>query len=641
MKIRNIQINQYGKLKDKRFDLNNSINIIYGRNEAGKSTTLSFIQSMLYGISKNKNGKEISDFERYTPWDGESFSGKLEYELDNHKTFEIIRDFKKKNPKILDENKNDISKEFSIDKTKGTQFFYDQTKIDEDLFLSTVLIEQNKVKLDEKSRTSLIQKIINIVGTGENNVSYKKAEEKLNKKQLNEIGTDRSKEKPINIIEQKLRDLKDEKGILEQYKIEEYEIEEKRNNLNDEIKEIENENNALKELKGIEDTTKIENERIRVSENIVYDNNDKITEIEEKIEENENKRSKVEEKLRRIIDSKNRVYKISIMFLLLIVLVNIIQFVLLKNTTINIAIIIGTIALLALYYFLNIKKIRNKEKIINDDEVNLKNDSYNLNNELELLRNNNNSLNDEINKIKASYNLKLNLEKEKIKNKYKNTIDENKLREIIEIKNIETRKNEIQDLLNRKTLELHALDLDYRNIEPRLENLSTVEEEIVDNESRKKDLKDLEKSIEIAKEVLTESYSEMRRNISPKIINNLSNIIKEITNGKYNNVVYKDNEGLVVEIENGDYVSCERLSIGTIDQLYLSLRMSMIEEMSYEKMPIILDETFAYYDKERLEKVLLFLKENFNNHQIIIFTCTNREKEILDENCINYNFINL
>ena len=38
---------------------------------------------MFYGISKNKRGKEITDFERYTPWKAGEFSGKLNYELDN------------------------------------------------------------------------------------------------------------------------------------------------------------------------------------------------------------------------------------------------------------------------------------------------------------------------------------------------------------------------------------------------------------------------------------------------------------------------------------------------------------------------------------------------------------------------------
>lgn len=68
MQIEKIQINNFGKLKDKDIELNNGINVIFGENESGKSTLLKFITSMFYGASKNKNGKRISDFEKYTPW---------------------------------------------------------------------------------------------------------------------------------------------------------------------------------------------------------------------------------------------------------------------------------------------------------------------------------------------------------------------------------------------------------------------------------------------------------------------------------------------------------------------------------------------------------------------------------------------
>ena len=138
MKINKIKINSYGKLNNKEINLKNGINIIYGKNEAGKSTLINFIINSFYGISKNKKGKEISDFEKYKPWTGDEFSGKIEYELDNKNKYEIFRDFTKKNPKIFNENMEDISKDFNIDKNKGNEFFYEQTKIDEDLFLSTL-----------------------------------------------------------------------------------------------------------------------------------------------------------------------------------------------------------------------------------------------------------------------------------------------------------------------------------------------------------------------------------------------------------------------------------------------------------------------------------------------------------------------
>ena len=217
MKINKLKINSYGKLKEKEINLKEGINIIYGKNEAGKSTLLNFITNMFYGISKNKKGKEFSDFEKFLPWTGEDFSGKLEYELNNNKKYEIYRDFNKKNPKIFNEDMEDISKEFNIDKTKGNEFFYEQTKVDEDLFLSTILVNQSQVKLENKEQNMLIQKIANLVGTGEDNVSYKKGLDRINKRQLDEVGTSKSREKPINIVQRNLQNLEQEKAELEKY----------------------------------------------------------------------------------------------------------------------------------------------------------------------------------------------------------------------------------------------------------------------------------------------------------------------------------------------------------------------------------------------------------------------------------------
>lgn len=74
MKILDLKINGFGKLSNKEIKIQEGINIIYGENESGKSTLLKFIVGMFYGLSKNKNGKFIPDFERYTPWRGEEFS---------------------------------------------------------------------------------------------------------------------------------------------------------------------------------------------------------------------------------------------------------------------------------------------------------------------------------------------------------------------------------------------------------------------------------------------------------------------------------------------------------------------------------------------------------------------------------------
>lgn len=67
----------------------------------------------------------------------------------------------------------------------------------------------------------------------------------------------------------------------------------------------------------------------------------------------------------------------------------------------------------------------------------------------------------------------------------------------------------------------------------------------------------------------------------------------------------------------------------------------MINEISKEKMPIILDEIFAYSDEERLKNTILFLIDEAKEHQIILLTCTNREKQILDQLGISYNWVEI
>ncbi len=659
MQIKNVKINNYGKIKNKEILFSDNINVIYGENESGKSTLLHFIINSLYGISKNKRGKEYSDFEKYKPWSGDDFSGKITYELDNNKKYEIFRDFKKKNPKIFNENMEDISKEFSIDKTKGNEFFYEQTKVDEDLFLSTLVVNQQEVKLHKQEQNVLIQKIANLVGTGEDNVSYKRAMDRLNRRQLDEVGTQKSREKPINLVQREIENLENEKFEIEKYVDIKYEIEEKRNKLQNDINELENENNFLQEIKLLNENEKIEKEKIKLKENLKKENIEKINLIKNKIYEiknneknifEENNSEKIEKNknkiknIQKIKNEKNKLNKKLILLFLILIIINILQFIFIKNNIFKYIFLLTVPTFLIFWIILIknknklIKNIEKNNKII-EEKINL--EINNLNNEINLIEKNNSELENEINKLKNNFNLKINLEKEKIKNKYLNKLEKNKINYFLNLENTNLEKEKIQNNLNNKKIELHSLELDKKNIEPKLENLSNLEEKLVDNKNKMLTLKKLNSSMELVKEVLTNSYEKMKKSVTPKFTQELSNTISKITNGKYANIIPNDDQGLLVELENGNYEPASKLSVGTIDQLYLSLRLSMVEELSEEKMPIILDEVFAYYDDERLKNALVFLNEKCKNHQILIFSCTNREKEMLEELQLKFNIINL
>ena len=630
MKINKIKINSYGKLKEKEIKLKDGINIIYGKNESGKSTLLNFIVNSFYGISKNKKGKEYSDVEKYTPWLGEEFSGKLEYELNNKNKYEIYRDFKKKNPKIFNENMEDISKEFNIDKSKGNEFFYEQTKVDEELFLSTVVVGQQEVKLGKQEQNILVQKIANLVGTGDDNVSYKRAIDRINRRLLDEIGTQRSREKPINIINKKIEDLEQKKQELEKYEDIKYEIEENKNKLEEEISDLNNKNNLLKEIKIINEKEKIEKEKIKIKENIKKENIEKIKLIKEKINKikNENKNifeinNEKTKNNKKINNEKNKLNKKIIIIFIFLLIINFLQFIFIKNKLIN-YIFLLTVPMTLIYFIISKNKLNKKiKKQKNIDENNLKNiEKINL----------------EINNLNNEINL---LEKEKIKNKYLNKIEKSEIINFINLENINYEIEKLQNEINNKKIRLHTLELDQKNIEPKLDNLSKIEEELVNNNERMSTLNKLNLSFELAKEILAESYEEMRNTVTPKFTQELSKNISEITEKKYSKIMFNDEQGLIVELESGNYVPASKLSIGTIDQLYLSLRLSMIDELSEENLPIILDEAFAYYDTERLTNILKYLDEKYKTHQIILFTCTNREKEILEKIKVPYNLIEL
>ena len=81
------------------------------------------------------------------------------------------------------------------------------------------------------------------------------------------------------------------------------------------------------------------------------------------------------------------------------------------------------------------------------------------------------------------------------------------------------------------------------------------------------------------------------------------------------------------------------MSFGTIEEIYFSLRVSIALMISEEKFPIILDESFVYFDDNRLRSILNYLYSL--NNQIIILSSNKREKNLLDFGNYDYNFIQL
>ena len=257
--------------------------------------------------------------------------------------------------------------------------------------------------------------------------------------------------------------------------------------------------------------------------------------------------------------------------------------------------------------------------------------------QLLLLENNNEQISAQVNKIKTDLLNTQNQDKNQIITKYKTEIPIEKINSIIESNNLHS----LEEQLNTNKIKLTGLEIEENTILPQLDNLVNLEERLEADRQKKTELLQKEEVINLAIENLNKAYEEMKTTITPKFTNTLSEGIKEITNNKYEKVAINDENGMIIENARGEYIEANKLSTGTIDQLYLALRLSMIKDLSKETLPIILDETFAYFDNARLEKIIQYLNEKAKEHQTIIFTCTNREKEILDNLKIEYNYIEL
>lgn len=549
------------------------------------------------------------------------YSGKINYKLDNGEEFEIYRNFTKKNPQILDSNGNDVSKNYTIDKTYGNRFFEEQTKVDEDLFQMTMTMEQQEIKLDEKKQNTLIQKLSNIMLTGEDDVSYKKILNKLIKRQNDEIGTDKSPTKPLYMTRQKIEELKREKNELNEILPMQYKIDNEKAEIEKQINEDENELELMQEIQKLRNDTKVEEETIKINEKSKQ-------ELQNKKEEEEKNLNSIELK-KHDKKSHKKLYIIPLWLTVTVIIFAILNKIIFFSVTLGLAVISIVAA-----FTLNLNENKKYKKFKEDEKLQINK----IKNKIEILENEIDEKEKFISEKRNKLNEKINSNIAILKNKYSNISN---IERIINDGINEVNIIDKQKYLNELKLKITRLEMQKNELKQKIENASKIEEELENSEEELKQILEYNDAINLAKESLENAYIKMRENVTPKFTENLSNAIKNISDGKYKTVKVNEENGILVETENGNYVSADVLSSGTIDQLYLSFRISSLNELTKENMPIILDETFAYFDNERLENVLKFLDKEYKDRQILILTCTNREVEALEQLGIQFNCIKL
>ena len=105
MRIERLSLDSFGRFQGKVVELGPGLNVIRGSNEAGKSTVERFVRGMLYGFAKPglKKRMMLDEHERYRPWSGAAYGGRLVFALDDGRRFRVERAFDPHAVRVFDE----------------------------------------------------------------------------------------------------------------------------------------------------------------------------------------------------------------------------------------------------------------------------------------------------------------------------------------------------------------------------------------------------------------------------------------------------------------------------------------------------------------------------------------------------------
>lgn len=167
-----------------------------------------------------------------------------------------------------------------------------------------------------------------------------------------------------------------------------------------------------------------------------------------------------------------------------------------------------------------------------------------------------------------------------------------------------------------------------------LSNLQSEYEDLCISMTRKDQLQEEVDALLLAGETIEQLSRQMQNRIGERLKQQMSDILCALTNGRYLQVHMDENLRIGLHTEE-IYVPLEQASRGTIEQAYFALRMAAMDVLcAEEELPVILDESFAFYDEKRLKETLKWLAEN--RTQVLLFTCQKREEEALRELKVPY-----
>lgn len=217
MRIKSVNIAAFGGLKNKVIDFSDGFNVVYGDNENGKTTVMSFIKMMFYGSGRASAQITKNARKKYMPWDGSAMAGSIDFELKG-KNYRLEREFR---------SSDSTDKVALCDLDLGTREAVSPDIGVKLLGLTSAAFERSVFigqmgfpEKDAAAEGEINSKLSNIVTTGDESVSFNTVSARLEKAKnllMSKSGRAGEYDKNIKRIEELLKRSEESEKIRAEY----------------------------------------------------------------------------------------------------------------------------------------------------------------------------------------------------------------------------------------------------------------------------------------------------------------------------------------------------------------------------------------------------------------------------------------
>ena len=636
MIIDTLNITHFGRFHQASLRLSPGINVVYGENEAGKSTLHQFIQAMLFGVERLRGKASRKDeYARFQPWEqGKNYEGSMVIEHEGE-MYRLTRNFYKEDEYFRVEQLR-TGKEILL---PGGQMDHLVDGLNRTNFRNTLSIGQLESSIDARFGLTLQAYMANVQRTKNQDIDLQRTLDYLRKEKKARF--DRSPERQLQNLKVQAETMEAE---TDQYQKLLEEIQQQQTMLEHVRSQRQAERQTGRESRKRERQERMEAIRLIEENNYVaaqyqqkkaaYDRL-KHQAAEEDFDVMKEQWDAANEEYDDLSDrygqlmGRNLAILFSVMMFGLIPVVAV--FFLKNNPLVRVGILLVFIALLAVTALLlqmgrKRMGLRVSESKENLDELHGEMEQHMFGRGgREMLR----QMKEELQALREQYE-QLQIPLQPYLEKYGDDIS------------LDMEAEEDDEMLEVLRQKEESLTKSLERLFVRKETFEQKEEE---RESLEMDIQRLSEEVRAEQEqaeiidecmaIIRDLSEEIHSDFGPALNTEVSKMIWELTGGKYERVVV-DNE-LNLRVDTGErFVDCAQLSAGTREQLYLALRLAMVKLLFPKKdVPVIFDDSFVFYDDRRLARTLSWIgSQGFA--QVILFTCQHREMDALERMGVEY-----